>query len=329
MNKNRFRLSDLIDIYELEKTCEYRGEIYHVRDNGSVLRCQKLNKRKRPLDEKWTFGKPCKNKGYMTFSSETVHRIVATAFHGTQPSEKHIVDHIDTNKKNNRPKNLRWVTRLENILLNPITLSRIIFKYGSIDNFLSNPSNPIDGELEQNFEWMRTVTKEESDNTRANLIRWAEQGKIPKGGSLGEWVFYNSNTEIEIEESSLSESITKNAIQKNWKTKSEFPKCPTKINDDSIEVYKGLLNKGSVFSVNQYGESIVEEVEISVNKEELIVITKSNNVKEFAVAKVHVEKDVFVHESLGTYFELNGAKKQFTLSLGLEWDGEDSIDDYC
>ena len=235
LNKNRFRLSDLIDIYELEKTCEYRGEIYHVRDNSSVLRCQKLNKRKRPLDEKWTFGKPCKNKGYMTFSSETVHRIVATAFHGTQPSEKHIVDHIDTNKKNNRPKNLRWVTRLENILLNPITLSRIIFKYGSIDNFLSNPSNPIDGELEQNFEWMRTVTKEESDNTRANLIRWAEQGKIPKGGSLGEWVFYNSNTEIEIEESSLSESITKNAIQKNWKTKSEFPKCPTKINDDSIE----------------------------------------------------------------------------------------------
>ena len=47
----------------------------------------------------------------------------------------------------------------------------------------------IDGELEQNFEWMRTVTKEESDNTRKNLINWAKEGKIPKGGQLGEWIF--------------------------------------------------------------------------------------------------------------------------------------------
>ena len=54
-------MSDLLNIYELEKTCEYRGEIYHVRDSGSILRCQKLNKRKRPLDEKWTFGKPILN----------------------------------------------------------------------------------------------------------------------------------------------------------------------------------------------------------------------------------------------------------------------------
>ncbi|MBD8489191.1 HNH endonuclease [Echinicola sp. CAU 1574] len=65
----------------------------------------------------------------MYHSSETVHRIVVTAFHGVQPSESHVIDHIDTNKRNNRLENLRWVTRLENILLNPITLSRIIFNY--------------------------------------------------------------------------------------------------------------------------------------------------------------------------------------------------------
>ena len=45
-----------------------------------------------------------------------VHRIVATAFHGEQPSEKHIVDHIDTNRRNNRAENLRWITRLDNLL---------------------------------------------------------------------------------------------------------------------------------------------------------------------------------------------------------------------
>ena len=50
---------------------------------------------------------------------------MATAFHGEPPTKEHVVDHIDTNKQNNRPENLRWVTRLENILLNPITAKRI------------------------------------------------------------------------------------------------------------------------------------------------------------------------------------------------------------
>ena len=154
----------------------------------------------------------------MNFSSETVHRIIATAFHGEQPSDKHIVDHIDTNKKNNRPENLRWITRLENNILNPITLSRIIYKYGSIDNFLSNPAKPVYGELEQNFEWMRTVTKEESDNTRNNLINWANKGKIPVGGQLGEWVFSNigNRKESSVKVNQLTESSTPIATQKNW-----------------------------------------------------------------------------------------------------------------
>lgn len=323
-------MDDLIDIYETLKICEYRDETYHVRDNGSILRCQKPNKRKRPLDEKWTFGKPCKHKGYMNFSSETVHRIVATAFYGKQPSEKHIVDHIDTNKKNNRPENLRWITRLENILLNPITLSRIIYKYGDIDNFLSNPSKPIDGELEQNFDWMRTVTKEESNNTRQNLINWAKEGKIPTGGQLGEWIFskFDQQVEIYVEENPLTESLTPNAIQKKWKTQSEFPNCPTSLTDNSIYSYKEILVKGSTFSRNKYGESSVEESEILENKSELIVITTSDGIKQFALAKVYIENEKFVHESLGTFFTLIGAQKQFNLALGLEWTGEDSIDDY-
>lgn len=40
---------------------------------------------------------------------------------------------------------------------------------------------------------MRTVTKEESDNTRKNLINWFKQGGIPKGGELGEWIFKQIN----------------------------------------------------------------------------------------------------------------------------------------
>lgn len=321
-------MDSILDIYESEKTCEYRGETYHVRDNGSIFRRQQSNKRKRPLDEKWTFGKPCKHKGYMNFSSETVHRIVATAFHGKQPSEKHIVDHIDTNKKNNRPENLRWITRLENILLNPITLSRIIFKYGSIDNFLTNPSKPTNGELEQNFDWMRTVTKEESENTRKNLTTWAKKGEIPTNGQLGEWIFSNISyqTESQVAENKSIESLTPLAVQKKWKTKSEFPNCPSLLTDDSIRAYRKNLLKGSIFSRNHYGESKVEDSELL--EDELYVLTTSDNVKPIALAKVYIENGKFVHESLGTFFTLIGGQKQFTLALGLEWTGEDSIDDY-
>ncbi len=323
-------MKDILDIFDIEKTCEYRGEIYHVRDNGSVYRCGKLGRRKRPLDEKWTFGKPDNQKGYLNFSSETVHRIVATAFHGEQPSDKHIVDHIDTNKKNNRPENLRWITRLENILLNPITLSRIIYKYGSIDNFLSNPAKPIDGELEQSFEWMRTVTKEESDNTRKNLINWAHENKIPAGGQLGEWIFSNigHQKESQIEKNPLTESLTPIAIQKNWKTRSEFPNCPQSLTDNSIKIYKKNLLKGSIFSISRYGESKVENSELSENEMELFVLTTSDNLKPFALVKVYLENEKLVHESLGAFFTLIGGQKQYNLALGLEWNGEDSIDDY-
>ena len=275
-------LEDILGQYEHEKACEYRGEIYHVRDNGSVFRCQKPNKRRRPLDDKWTFGVTCKRKGYMNFSSEVIHRIVATAFHGKQPSEKHIVDHIDTNKKNNRPENLRWVTRLENILLNPITLSRIEYKYGSIDAFFSNPSQLIDGELEQNFEWMRTVTKEESNNTRTNLICWAKQGKIPKGGKLGEWIF----KQIKVSEQPAPVidyilSKTPNAAQQimfdNDKP-NEFPSTPLTINSNPLLSYLNNLNEGKVFFRNHNGEYVIVKSGYSSDRQSIFVLTRADYV---------------------------------------------------
>lgn len=275
-------MDNLFDINEPEKICEYRGETYRVRENGSIFRLQKTNKRKRPLDEKWSFGKPCKQKGYMNFSSETVHRIVATAYHGEQPSDNHIVDHIDTNKKNNRPENLRWITRLENILLNPITLSRIIFKYGSVDNFLENPSKPIDGELEQNFEWMRTVTKEESENTRKNLENWAKEGKIPKGGQLGEWIFnHEIYTKPSIPEPNYILSKTPYAAQRiifyNDKP-NEFPCTPQNIESDPLKTYYENLNNGKVFFRNHNGEYVIVNSGFSKDKQSIYIMTRADYV---------------------------------------------------
>lgn len=43
-----------------------------------------------------------------------VHRVVAIAIHGPPPSSAWEVDHLDGDKRNNRPGNLQWVTRREN-----------------------------------------------------------------------------------------------------------------------------------------------------------------------------------------------------------------------
>ena len=45
-----------IDDFNEEKTCTYKNEKYSVRDNGAVLRHSGNSKRKRKIDDIWTFG---------------------------------------------------------------------------------------------------------------------------------------------------------------------------------------------------------------------------------------------------------------------------------
>lgn len=43
-----------------------------------------------------------------------VHRAVCEAFHGPRPSPAHLVRHVDGDKTNNRPSNVKWGTHAEN-----------------------------------------------------------------------------------------------------------------------------------------------------------------------------------------------------------------------
>ena len=114
----------------------------------------------------------------MTVGSARVHIIVATAFHGANDSTKLVVDHIDTNRCNNRPENLRWITRLENALNNPVTRKKIEFLCFGIENFIKDPSClRIAAGDNQDIAWMRTVTREEAKNAYENVLRWAEYKK--------------------------------------------------------------------------------------------------------------------------------------------------------
>ena len=45
---------------------------------------------------------------------EYVHRLVASAFFGGQPSHEHLIAHFDGVRENNRVDNLRWATQSEN-----------------------------------------------------------------------------------------------------------------------------------------------------------------------------------------------------------------------
>lgn len=178
-----------IDDFTREVECIYKDERYAVRDNGAVFRYPRDGRRPRKYDNFWTFGKPNIVHGYMEIASVRIHAIVATAFLGPKPTKEHVVDHIDTNRRNNRVENLRWVTRLENILDNPITRKRITLRCGSIEAFLANPSMLRENELPPDLRWMRTVTNAEAQVSKKRLLEWAESDKEPSGGSLDAWVF--------------------------------------------------------------------------------------------------------------------------------------------
>ena len=326
----------LIDDFIREENCIYKEERYSARDNGAVYKHSHIGKRPRPTDNQWTFGKPNDKTGYMEIASVRIHRIIATAFHGEPPTKEYVVDHIDTNKRNNRPENLRWVTRLENILLNPITVKRIEWACGcTIEEFLSDPSKYREKFQEPNFKWMGAVSKEEGQLSLQRMLSWAKSDKRPSGGSLGDWIFnrgysYEQYDKIDQQENTIIKALTPNATQENWKTPSEFPCCPQVSTADALTTYAENLKPGSVFCRNDYFSSLVSNSAISSDKQSLYVITESvDGIKPWALAQISYKDDKFLHTSLGTFFERNGVEKQFCLAQGLEWAGGDSIDDYC
>src|SRR5262249_34281778 len=146
-----------------------------------------------------------------------------------------------------------WTTRLDNLLQNPITLRRIAIAYGSLDEFFKNPGAPINPNAINNSDWMRTVSKEEAQESRERLLRWAESDQAPKGGVLGEWVYGARRDEPVVEERPDGQSPTPNVIQRNWKTPSEFLMCPDKV---SLTEYAKRLKFGTVFARNQFGQSL-------------------------------------------------------------------------
>jgi hypothetical protein len=318
----------LLDNYGNEIEVEYRGERYRVRNNGAVYRLNQFRKRSRPLDKQWTFGRQDKSTGYHHLAGERVHRIVCVAFHGPPPSNQHVVDHIDTNRANNRPENLRWLTRLENALLNEITAHRIELAYGSIEAFLADPSKPKGNTNFPDVSWMRTVSKDEAARTKSRFEAWAKSASVPSGGAIGEWL-YGTRERADFEpEPEVYESLTPSAVQVKWKVPTEFPYCPDSVSEDALKRYTQRLKFGRTFAQNDIYQSVV--VQRTLAGEALIVLTHNPDegaIKFWAVAQVTIQGELFYHRSEHHYFTLQGALKTYCELTGESY--EDCMDDYC
>ncbi|SEE30191.1 HNH endonuclease signature motif containing protein [Prevotella sp. lc2012] len=317
-----------IDDYNEVKDCIYKEEHYSARDNGAVMRHPREGKRIRKDDNVWTFGKPNDKTGYMEIAGQRVHRIVAFAFHGNPPTNQHVVDHIDTNRRNNRPENLRWLTRLENALNNPITRARIENLCGSIEEFLADPSILRGHErIDPNFSWMRAVTPEEARASLERLTNWAKEHPKPQGGSLGEWVFqektanavprYNAPSFLNMKQGDITasqenqeekkeplktQSLTPNAIQLDWKNPVAFPCCPQEFSGNPLEVYMANLKEGAIFSTNNYGNnSTVLQFGMPQPDCLWVMCRISIGFKTHAYTKITYKDAIFYHENMGVF----------------------------
>lgn len=346
-----------INDFNEEKSCEYKDRQYLVRDNGAILRFPKEGCRASKYDNAWTYGTKDEKTGYMILAgSIRVHQVVCTAFHGPEPEPNMVVDHIDNNRCNNRPDNLRWFTRIENALNNPVTRKKIAFLCGGgIEPFLENPAILRGLALSSDVSWMKTVTKEQALACKKHMERWAEEDSKQEstGKGIGDWIFSNEDMSdatrwnrkqfaiqrAAIEEMNrreyekqygLKDSLTPGAKQFEWKTPAEFLSCPQEGEERTLQAYLNNLQPGKAFCRTQYGTSSVLEAGYNQQDDAIYVFTKGGNtMKPWALSKITLQDGYFVHSNEGSFFQEDGGQKFFTLAMGREWDGGEVFDELC
>lgn len=97
---------------------------YFAGSDGNIYSNKRINVARKSPTGVYRVAPKVHNKGYLEFGFalgnkkrkwKMVHQIILETFTGPKPSEKHECHHINNNKKDNRPENLQWVTRSENI----------------------------------------------------------------------------------------------------------------------------------------------------------------------------------------------------------------------
>ena len=76
-----------------------------------------------------------------------------------------------------------------------------------------------------------------------------------------------------------------------------------------LSEYAARLTFGTVFARNSFGQSVVAIAEEKNGLLSVVTNLPGNPIKQWALTKVTVENGKFVHESVRTYFSLQGALK--------------------
>lgn len=107
--------------------------------------------------------------------------------------------------------------------------------------------------------------------------------------------------------------------------------CPKEASDTPLEDYFNNLQKGAIFSKNNYGVSAILDFALSKNKQSIFVVCHlgKDAIKPYALTEIKYENGFFIHINRGSFFEEKGAYKYWTLAQGLKWSGGDTFDDYC
>lgn len=295
-------LSDFINDYNVEKTCVYKGRKYFVRDNGAVYRRCLDDGGMRTGDEEWTIGKPNPHSGYLYIGKEAVHRIVCTAFHGEPEGDRNIADHIDTNKWNNRPENLRWVTKMENITNNPITMAKIEVRFGSFDAFEEYLALQTTQKKEKSdFSSMRPVTREEGAAYLEHWTEWSNKPndeRMPVGFGTGEWMYHGKKKLKDVFMNWIP-------VVRDKAEECHFPLAPTSTNEgeDVIQKYREALVPGATFLISRNYETVVRDVVFFEKENILRVLSERFHAQRapFYIFEIWPEDMHLYHRFVGSY----------------------------
>lgn len=316
-----------INQYTEVRVCTYKGERYSVRNNGWILRHVRDHMRERAADNEWTFGKESSSHPYLEVSGERIHRIVALAFHGEPDDPKYVVDHIDTNCRNNRPENLRWLSRLENVLKNPVTRRRVEYVCGSIEKFLDDPSLLRNASGDQNFTWMRAVTLEEAKNCKARIALWAGTSVLPSTlGSTqrsGTKNLSRMHRPLKKWEGGLSRepgldfALTTRSAQYMWSYEIYFPCCPTDVGTVPLDDYVRNIRVGDILAYSDDTEICpelkVQLIEYLQTRNAILTLCQPTDLS-WTIIGIEVSRSEiphFIHFNLGSYRTEDEAKTAF------------------
>lgn len=131
--------------------------LYQVSNLARVRSTFRYKKIIKPYIDKWGYLEVNLYRNNKT-THKKIHRLVAEAFIHN-PDNKPCVDHIDTNKLNNLPENLRWCTYRENCN-NPLSLKHLSESLSGEKNYWFGKKQP------------ESMRKKRSESTRGEKAYW-------------------------------------------------------------------------------------------------------------------------------------------------------------